>query len=237
MARYACVSPSRCSDMKPDVRIGVVDSGFADPRAASVIVARRFFLTDSGYGEDAALADALGHGSAVCDAILRRNPQARLCVAQVFDERGVTSPLQIAAALHWLAGQGVRLINLSLGVRQDRPLLREAVAELVGAGVLVCASSPARGEPVFPASYPGVIRVTGDARCAEGEWSWLDSPQADFGAAVRVAGRAGASLGCAALSGHLAQLLGEQPALSNAQLIETLRERAAFRGIERKVGA
>ncbi|MFR0692982.1 hypothetical protein ACLUTX_26560 [Enterobacterales bacterium AE_CKDN230030158-1A_HGKHYDSX7] len=102
--------------------------------------------------------------------------------------------------------------------------------------MLVCASSPARGEPVFPASYPGVIRVTGDARCAEGEWSWLDSPQADFGAAVTVGGRSGASLGCAAFSGHLAALLVERPELSNVQLVGLMRERAVFRGIERKVG-
>lgn len=222
--------------MKPELRVGVVDSGFAEPQLASVGGARRFFLTDTGHAEGESRVDALGHGSAVCEAILSRAPDARLSVAQVFDERGVTSPLQIAAALHWLGEQGVRVINLSLGVRQDRPILREAVADLMAAGVLICASSPARGEPVFPANYPGVIRVTGDARCGEGEWSWLDSAQADFGAAVRVAGRSGASLGCAAFCGHLAALLVERPELSNVQLIEVMRERAAFQGIERKVG-
>ncbi|MCP1626998.1 subtilisin-like serine protease QhpE [Pseudomonas nitroreducens] len=222
--------------MRPELLVGVVDSGFADAQSASVSVARRFFLTDDGHADGEPVADALGHGSVVCAAMLSHAPDARLCVAQVFDERGVTSPLQIAAALHWLGEKGVRVINLSLGVRQDRPILREAVAELIEAGVLVCASSPARGEPVFPAGYPGVIRVTGDARCSEGEWSWLDSPQADFGAAVKVAGRSGASLGCAAFAGHLAALLAERPELSNVQLIELMRERAAFRGIERKVG-
>jgi len=222
--------------MRPDVRVGVVDSGFADSQSASVSGARRFFLTDDGHADDAPVADALGHGSAVCAAILAHAPGARLCVAQVFDERGVTSPLQIAAALHWLDEQGVRVINLSLGVRQDRPILREAVTKLIEAGVLLCASSPARGEPVFPASYPGVVRVTGDARCGAGEWSWLDSPQADFGAAVKVAGRSGASLGCAAFTGHLAALLAERPELSNVQLVEVMRERAVFRGIERRVG-
>lgn len=222
--------------MRPELRVGVVDSGFAESQLASVSGARRFFLTDEGHDAGVAVADALGHGSAVCEAILSQAPAARLCVAQVFDERGVTSPLQIAAALHWLGEQGVRLINLSLGVRQDRPILSEAVAALVKTGVLVCASSPARGEAVFPASYPGVIRVTGDARCGEGEWSWLDSPQADFGAAVKVGGRSGASLGCATFCGHLAALLVERPEFSNAQLIEVMRERAAFRGIERKVG-
>lgn len=223
--------------MKPELRVGVVDSGHAPEHAASIIDGRRFRLSEDGLDELPLAPDLLGHGSSVCEAVLSRAPQARLCVAQVFDERGVTSPLQIAAALHWLGGQGVRVINLSLGVRQDRPILRDAVAELVAAGVLVCASSPARGEPVFPASYPGVVRVTGDARCGEGEWSWLDSPQADFGATVTSAGRSGASLGCAAFGGHLAALLLELPALSNAQLVQLMRERSVFRGIERKVGS
>ncbi|NMZ62308.1 subtilisin-like serine protease QhpE [Pseudomonas nitroreducens] len=221
--------------MRPELRVGVVDSGFAESQSANVSAARRFFLTDTGHAGSEPQVDALGHGSAVCEAILSHAPSVRLSVAQVFDERGVTSPLQIAAALHWLGEQGVRVINLSLGVRQDRPILRDAVAELVEAGLIVCASSPARGEAVFPAGYPGVIRVTGDARCGEGEWSWLDSPQADFGAAVKVGGRSGASLGCAAFCGHLAALLVERPELSNVQLIELMRERAAFRGIERKV--
>ncbi|MDF3936738.1 subtilisin-like serine protease QhpE, partial [Pseudomonas citronellolis] len=209
-----------------EVLVGVVDSGHAENQAGAVLVGRRFFLTDEGVDGGDLLDDALGHGSAVLQAILSRAPQARFQVAQVFDGRGVTSPLQIAAALRWLGERGVRLVNLSLGVRQDRPILREAIAELVAAGVLVCASSPARGEPVFPAAYPGVLRVTGDARCGEGEWSWLNSPQADFGAAVRVAGQAGASLGCAAFCGHLAGLLGERPGVSNAELLELMREGA-----------
>lgn len=221
--------------MRSELLVGVIDSGHSEEQAASVISGQRFRLADDGLERLPLSVDRLGHGSVVCEAILSQAPDTRLCVAQVFDERGVTSPLQIAAALHWLGEQGVRVINLSLGVRQDRPILREAVAELVEAGVLVCASSPARGEPVFPASYPGVIRVTGDARCGEGEWSWLDSPQADFGAAVKVGGRSGASLGCAAFSGHLAALLVERPELSNVQLVELMRERAVFRGIERKV--
>ncbi|WP_448680330.1 subtilisin-like serine protease QhpE [Pseudomonas nicosulfuronedens] len=222
--------------MRPELLVGVIDSGHSAEQAASVISGQRFRLADDGLDRLPLSVDLLGHGSVVCQAILSHAPDARLSVAQVFDERGVTSPLQIAAALHWLGEQGVRVINLSLGVRQDRPILREAVTELIEAGVLVCASSPARGEPVFPASYAGVIRVTGDARCGEGKWSWLDSPQADFGASVTVSGRSGASLGCAAFSGHLAALLRERPELSNVQLIEVMRERAAFRGIERKVG-
>jgi subtilisin family serine protease len=203
-----------------------------------VIAGRRFSLLEDGLVESDLHEDALGHGSAVIEAIARRAPAAVFCVAQVFDRRGVTSALQIATAIDWLVAQDVRLINLSLGLRQDRSLLREACAAAVARGVLLCASSPAQGEGVFPANYPQVLRVTGDARCAEQQWSWLDSAQADFAACVHgtYPGQSGASLGCAALSGHIAAFLVEQPGASNGQVIDWLRQNARYHGPERRLG-
>ncbi|KAF1050728.1 MAG: Subtilisin DY [Stenotrophomonas maltophilia] len=222
--------------MPTELLIGVVDSGYAPEHAAQVVASRRFQLVADGIAKAPAQADALGHGSAVCAAILQAVPTVRLCLAQVFDARGVSSAAQIAAALDWLGEQGVRLINLSLGLRDDRAALREAVAARVAAGTLLCASSPAQGAAVFPAAYPGVLRVTGDARCAPEQWSWLATPQADFAAAVNGAqpGQAGASLGCASFCGHLAALLEQCPQSSNAELLSLMRERAHYRGAERR---
>jgi len=90
---------------------------------------------------------------------------------------------------------------------------------------------------VYPASYPGVLRITGDARCAAGQWSWLDTAQADFGAAVgEDAGSAGASLACAALSGQIAAYLHEHRRATREQVLAYLRENAAFIGPERRGG-
>ncbi|MCO7574004.1 S8 family serine peptidase [Pseudomonas chlororaphis] len=220
--------------MKPELRIGVIDSGHAAHH--QVAAGRRFFLQAEGVGEGPLQEDALGHGSAVLQAISQRAPTARLYVAQVFDRRGVTSAAQVSAALYWLLEQQVRLINLSLGLRQDRELLRQACAVAEARGVLLCASSPAQGEPVFPASYPGVWRVTGDARCSVQQWSWLDTAQADFAACVRGSspGQSGASLGCAALSGHIAAYLGAHPGASKAQVQQWLRDNAQYQGPERR---
>ena len=86
---------------------------------------------------------------------------------------------------------------------------------------------------------PQVLRVTGDARCAEQQWSLLDSAQADFAACVygTYPGQSGASLGCAALSGHIARFLVEQPQASNAQVIHWLQQNARYHGPERRSGA
>ncbi|MCK1793124.1 subtilisin-like serine protease QhpE [Pseudomonas violetae] len=225
--------------MKPELRIGVVDSGHSPAQQAQVIAGRRFSLLEDALVEGELREDPLGHGSAVIEAIGRRALSAVFCVAQVFDQRGVTSALQIATAIDWLVEQDVRLINLSLGLRQDRSLLRQACAAALTRGVLLCASSPAQGEGVYPANYPQVLRVTGDARCAEQQWSWLDSAQADFAACVHgtYPGQSGASLGCAALSGHIAGYLARQPQANNQQVVQWLQDHARYRGPERRSGA
>ncbi|WP_236180712.1 subtilisin-like serine protease QhpE [Pseudomonas mosselii] len=214
--------------------IGVIDSGCSPEQAAGLLDARRFWLEEGRLREGDSLPDALGHGSAVLARLRAESGGQPVLLAQVFAGQGSTSALQVAAGLLWLVEAGASVVNLSLGLRQDRPVLRQACAEAVAAGVLLCASSPARGEPVYPASYPGVIRVTGDARCAPGQWSWLDTAQADFGAAVGSDGGAGASLACAAFSGRVAALLRDEPGMTREALLRWLKHHAAFAGPERK---
>jgi len=218
-----------------ELRVGIIDSGFAAQQAPQVQASRRFLLSPEGLAEQATQPDALGHGSAVLDTLVSQAGAVQLHVAQVFNAQGQTSPLQIAAALHWLIQQQVQLINLSLGLRSDRPLLREACASAQAAGILLCASSPAQGEAVFPASYPGVLRITGDARCAAGQWSWLNSAQADFGTAVAaVNGVSGASMACAALSGRIAGFLQQHPGADSQAVRAWLCAGASFIGPERR---
>lgn len=225
--------------MKPEVLIGVVDSGHAFSQQLRVEAGRRFWLYDDQLLCGDLEPDQLGHGSAVIEAIARRAPGAQVCVAQVFDRRGVTSAWQLGAAIGWLVSTGVRVINLSLGLRHDREMLRDACALAVEQGVLLCAASPAQGKGVYPADYPHVLRVTGDARCASDQWSWLDSAQADFAACVQGVqpGQSGASMGCAALSGHIASYLLEHSKASNDDIIQWLQTNAHYRGPERRLGA
>lgn len=162
-----------------------------------------------------------------------------ICAAQVFDKKLSCSPRQVAEAVHWLIDQEVRLINMSFGLREDRPVLRLACEAAVAAGICLVAASPARGDPVYPAAYPGVVRATGDARCQEGEIAWLDSAQADFAGypgnpqSVFV----GASAGCAAVCVALAELAVKHPPINAAELSRKLSRVAHYQGPERRVAA
>jgi len=226
--------------MSSVVRVGLIDSGIAPEWMPRVDAALAFELTRNPADPSADLAvqhgplapDTLGHGSAVSRRIANFAPSVRWHVAQVLNASGRTSALQIAAALDWLAQQEVTLVCMSLGVRADRPSLARACAHAVSQGMALCASVPAHGAPVFPAAYEGMVRVTGDARCAPEQWSWLGTGQAEFGAAACTnSGQpAGASLANAALCGILAARMTHHPHFSVAQNLQYLRERAPIQG-------
>ncbi len=186
------------------VKLGLVDSGVSKNQSKYI---HKSMSNDQ-------QPDLLGHGTAVCDVILHYAPTVALYNAQVFDERRVTTAAAIAAALDWLTAEKVDLINLSLGLRHDRPILKDAVDRALSAGIILIASSPAQGAAVYPSSYAGVMRATGDARCDLGEVSYLHSSQADFGGCPRgvtkkAAAIGGASMGAAHISGRATEFLQE----------------------------
>ena len=86
---------------------------------------------------------------------------------------------------------------------------------------------------MFPAAYPGVISVQGDARCEAGAWSWLNLPTAEFGACPSLAKGsevAGGSVAAAHFTGHVANL----KARGVDDLHAALRSGATFVGRERR---
>jgi hypothetical protein len=230
------------------VLVGLLDSG-VEPGLERWVEAARAFRPCGGEGidEGAVSADAVGHGSAIARIVLALTPGARLLNAQVFALRGGTSAAAAAAGLDWLARRGAAVVAMSFGLGADRAVLREACARARAAGCVLVGAAPARGAPVFPSSYPGVVRVTGDARCARREISHLATAQADFGACVRAptaaaAGHgsvaaAGASIAvahaCGLVAGHFLAT-GERGA-GAARLF--LERTAAYHGPERKTVA
>lgn len=207
------------------VRVGLLDSGVAEPIAAHVVAAETF------TGEPLA-PDRLGHGTSLAAILLHHAPDAALYNAQVFGARRVTAPNVVADGLHWLAEMGVKIVNMSFGLRDDRAVLGQSVAAARTAGIILVAATPARGAAAFPGAYPGVIRVTGDARCEFSEISALGGTPADFGACPRgLDGRlGGASLATAHVTGLLAGHL--EASLENP--VGELERTARFRGRERR---
>lgn len=211
------------------VTVGLLDSGFDGAFAG-----RAFTLVDGEVVVAPVRPDRLGHGTAIGEIILAGAPQARLLDAQVFDARGITSAAAVAAGLTWLVDGGARIVNMSLGLTEDRAVLRHACAAALAADVLLVASVPAMGPLVFPARYPGIIRVTGDARCVGGAIAVLADGRADFGANPRTDQHsspvAGASVAAARITAALAAAMEESPACGAQEALARLVATACHRG-------
>lgn len=198
---------------------------------------RRFVDEGSHIAELDPVDDPSGHGTVIAGIIASSPRTIELVIAQVLDQQGRGTAASVAAAIEWAGKQGAELLHLSLGLHQDRPMLRASIEKTLAAGTVVVAASPARGAGVYPAAYPGVIRATGDARCGLHEISCLGTPQADFGAcpASRSGNRTsrGASIGAACLSRFMVAHVA--PGSSVQSIRGTLERLAAFHGSERRL--
>jgi hypothetical protein len=217
-------------------RVAVIDSGIEASAGVRVRGAQRFTDRGGQVSETEVVADTTGHGTVIAQIIASAEVCVELYVAQVLNAEGRATPAAVAAALDWALASRVQLIHLSLGLRDDRAVLAGAIARVLAAGMVVVASTPARGVRTYPAAYAGVVRATGDARCGKEEISHLATPWADFGAcAVHHSphGRAqrGASIGAA----HLTRfMLAHLPPSPEPAAVPRLLERfARYRGPER----
>ncbi len=103
------------------------------------------------------------HAQAIA-SLLAGAGTARIYVADVYgrDPAGGNA-LAIARALAWMVGQRVPVVSISL-VGPANPLLGKAITAVQARGMIVTAAvgnDGAAAPPAFPASYGGVVAVTG----------------------------------------------------------------------------
>ncbi|HUW36798.1 MAG TPA: S8 family serine peptidase [Rhodocyclaceae bacterium] len=217
--------------------VGIVDSGVAPALRPQLAAETRLLRRhDGGVDRAPASDDALGHGSEIAKIVLALAPTASLVCAQAFSDRRSADAALVAEGILWCLEQRVRLINLSLGVRSDIEALRHACDLAVASGALLVAAFPARGNAVYPAAYPGVLAVSGDARCGGECWSVLEPGQLLGAATFAADGQAhgGASYAAARISGLAARFFGARPRADVRDCRAWLESDAAFCGRERR---
>lgn len=145
-------------------RVGLIDGG-VDRRHAAL---RQAAGGSFGCGGKALPSE---HGTAVASLLVGRDrgfagaaARAELFAADVYcDQPDGGSAEEVVRALAWMARERVAVINVSLVGPQNR-LLAQGVAALVKRGHLIVAAVGNDGPaapPLYPASYAGVIGVTG----------------------------------------------------------------------------
>lgn len=180
---------------------------------------------------DSANTPATQHARAVAAAIHSFCPQAEILSFPVFKQQLVSSRECLVEQLQLALQSDASLLHCSLGFPTPDHLTQQAFALACQQFRLVVASAPARGTPIYPAQYQGVIKASGDARCAEGEYSYLGTAYVDFAASPHQVGggQGGASIAAGRITGLLAQACLEQRAD-----LELLKQKAHYKGIERR---
>lgn len=163
-ARFTLDTPPFVGLTGAGVRVAVVDSGIhpANPHI-DVLVSGIRIAADGEIDGD--FVDRIGHGTAVAAAILEKAPGVELVTVRVFDRTLATSAEVLARGITWAAGNGARLINLSLGTSNPSraAVLGAAVEEAVAAGAIVVSALESGGVVWLPGSLPNVAGVTLDS--------------------------------------------------------------------------
>ncbi len=217
-------------------KVGIVDSGVSPAQRAGLAACVGIVASAAGVKRVVAHDDALGHGTAVAQIILFEAPAAQLVSAQAFAGLRHADARCVAAAIDWCLEQRARIVNLSLGLATDEAVLRAACRAAIAHRAIVVAAFPARGGRVYPAAYPGVVAVSGDARCGPGVWSVIEEHRL-YGAAPLAADGltpGGASYAAARLSGRAARFLASWPTAGAHDFRHWLEAGAALRGRERR---
>jgi hypothetical protein len=142
--------------------IGLIDGGVARHPALTGPIEQRGFASGA--------PRASSHGTAVASLLSGNGsvrgaaPGAPMLAADVYgDDPAGGGAFAIARALGWLVGRGARVVTVSL-VGPANPLLDGAIRLARERGVTLVAAVGNDGPaapPAYPASYPGVIAVTG----------------------------------------------------------------------------
>jgi hypothetical protein len=173
--------------------IGMIDGGVAQsPALDSASIEQKGF---------AGPPQATGHGTAIASLIVGSNgkfqgaaPGAALLVGDVYGGNPAAgSALAIVKAMSWIAANRPSVINVSLVGPRNR-IVERAVSAVQARGIKVVAAIGNDGPaapPLYPASQPGVVAVTGvdgdnRALAEAGKPLHLDysAPGADMAAAL-----------------------------------------------------
>lgn len=151
-AAKPALAPQGKSAADIGMAVGVIDGGIGPS-----------VPTKASRGFAAGAPAASNHGTAIA-SLLRHAGVRSIVSADVYgrDPAG-GGALAIVRALDWMQGQRVPVVSISL-TGPSNPLLARAVAACIAKGMVITAAVGNDGPgapPVFPASYPSVLAVTG----------------------------------------------------------------------------
>ncbi|UAB96204.1 VCBS repeat-containing protein [Dactylosporangium vinaceum] len=249
-----------------DQVIAVVDSGVdgQHPDLSGRVLAGYNAITNANIGAGVN-SDDYGHGTMVAGiaaagtnngvGVAGAAWNARVLPVKVLDNNGNGYDSDIAEGIIWAADHGAKVINLSLGGPGDAQVLHDAVTYATNKGALlvVAAGNDGNSTVQYPAAYPEVLAVAAtDGAGKVTDFStygdWVDVAAPGFGIVSTGVPQGaneyfigdGTSFAAPIVSGVAALMRTNNPALTPAQLIATIKgtaRDAGPRGLDPYYGA
>ncbi len=149
------------------VKVAVVDSGIAKHKDLQKNIKGEFNAIEPGRS----VIDPFGHGTHVSGIIASNNnkvgvvgvaPEAELYAVKVLDSFGSGYLSDLVEGIEWCINNGIQIINLSIEIESDLPLLRDSINRALNAGLIVVAAAgnTYSASATFPAGYEGVFSVS-----------------------------------------------------------------------------
>ena len=218
-----------------DVTVAVIDTGVDLTHPHFVSTTLTVYNAQDGSLD---VNDGCGHGTAVAGVVVDVAPDVDLLVIKASDNDCHGSTRDIADAVDYAVGQGVRVIVITLAIGLRTTSLETSIAAASAADVLVIASlgNQASDRPLYPAAYPDVLGVGG---VNGSDQLWVRSnygvtvdvvAPADAICAPRAGGdytcRSGTSLAAPQVAGLAALLLQRFPDMTASALRDRIQESA-----------
>ncbi len=149
------------------IKVAVIDSGIAKHKDLRKNIKGEFNAIEPSKPA----TDDYGHGTHVAGIIAAKDnkvgvvgvaPDAELYAVKVLDAFGLGYLSDLAEGIEWSINNGIQVINLSVEVQSDFPLLRDSIKRALDAGLIVVAAAGNNngGCAVYPAAYEGVLSVS-----------------------------------------------------------------------------
>lgn len=238
------------------VRIGVIDTGadYSHPNLRYSL-ARGINLLHRGSPP----RDDNGHGTHIAgtiaaltshNGILGTAPGAIIYPVKAFDQNGSAYVSDIIKGIDWCMRNGIRLINMSFGMKEDSRALKEAVRQAQERGAILIASAGNDGKSNridFPASYRETIAVGAtDKRHKLARFSNYGKEVFVYAPGNRIystwpgnkyATLSGSSMSTSHVTGVVALALALRPSLTSRQIRQLLKSTSTRIRNRKQVGA
>ncbi|MEC2071346.1 S8 family peptidase [Alkalihalophilus marmarensis] len=237
------------------IKVAVMDTGISTNHPDLKIQKGASFVPyTTSYNDDN------GHGTHVAGIIAAQKndigvtgvaPDAQLYALKVLDDKGNGLTSYVVSAINWSLKEGVDIINLSLGGKNQSTSLQQAIQHAYSQGVLFVAAAGNEGSTRglentvdFPAAFDQVIAVSAvdqqDRRAVFAQGSSATGPTVEVAApGLNIRStylnrqynvQSGTSMAAPHVAGHLALLKQVYPDRTHTQLRQLLRQQTVDLG-------